>query len=648
MNILPTNLLRLVAAALLLTATFAGQAAATCLASVSPGSGCLDEVDPAVSSIGRIPLILIHGWNPESVPAPPLTDTWNNFISYYNGGAGATLKATYKLYRFSYVSNSVNLAELGRALRDVLDIASANDPQNFGNKRLAIIAHSMGGLIARYFMGLPQQQGPFAGQNGGERVLRFITLGTPHHGSPAANGPARDAKAGPEWTWALQQMDNYVAVSYDQVNRSDLTWDNYPGGFQLDYETYPNEQNLLLSAMNGDPIYDSKIIAYAGSIAPSENICFSSGLNCLYYWSSTVLIGAFDLPNDGIVPTSSAYFEGHNIVRQPLFSGYNHSQLATGKSATDTKVFDQIRSDLSIQTASHDFNGDGMSDIAWRQNGGATAAWLMNGAQVSQFGSLGTVPTNWQIVAQRDFNGDGKHDWLWRDGTSGTLAIWLLNGLQVLQTGSLGAVASTWTVAGTGDFNGDGKGDILWRDGNTGAVALWLLNGLQVSQSGSLGAVPSNWVIAGVGDFNGDGKADILWRDTSSGTVAIWLLNGLQVVQSGSLGAVPTSWVIAGTGDFNGDGKCDILWRDTNTGTVAIWLLNDLQVVQSGSLGAVPSAWTIAETGDFNGDGKSDLLWRSTSSGAAAIWFLNGLQVSSSASVGSVGLDWTIQGLNAD
>src|SRR5258708_6468908 len=45
----------------------------------------------------------------------------------------------------------------------------------------------------------------------------------------------------------------------------------------------------------------------------------------------------------------------------------------------------------------HDFNGDGRSDIVWRQSGGTAAAWLMNGAQVFQSGSLGAVPVGWQI-----------------------------------------------------------------------------------------------------------------------------------------------------------------------------------------------------------------------------------------------------------
>jgi glucose/arabinose dehydrogenase len=301
-----------------------------------------------------------------------------------------------------------------------------------------------------------------------------------------------------------------------------------------------------------------------------------------------------------------------------------------------------------VAVFSHDFDGDGRSDIAWRHSGGAAAVWLMNAATVQQSGGFGVIPTNWQIVGQRDFNGGGNSDWLWRDGSSGTVAIWQLNGVQLLQSGSIGAVATSWGIVGSGDFNGDGSADILWRNSDTGTVAIWLLNGFQVLQSGSLGAVGSNWSIAGTGDTDGDGKADILWRDGATGTVAIWLLNGLQVRQTGTLGAVTGNWSIVGTGDFNSDGKADILWRDGATGTVAIWLLNGLQVAQSGGIGSVPANWTIAKTGDFNGDGKSDLLWRETGNGTIALWLLDGLQILQSSTAGTVALDWTIQGVNAD
>ena len=307
---------------------------------------------------------------------------------------------------------------------------------------------------------------------------------------------------------------------------------------------------------------------------------------------------------------------------------------------------DALFRDLGWTTprSSHDFSGDGKSDIAWRQTGGATALWLMNGAAITP-ASIGTIATNWQIVGQRDFNGDGRHDLLWRDNLAGAMAIWFLNGGTVSSTAIVANVPPIWSVAGTGDFNGDGRGDLLWRD-TAGNTAIWLLNGAQVVQNAGIGAVPSPWIVAGVADFNGDGKADLLWRNTSTGANAIWFINGVAVASFAPIATVATTWSIVATGDFNGDGKADIVWRDT-TGNVAVWLMNGTAVLETGGLGLVPATWSIAETGDFNGDGKSDLLWRDTS-GNVAIWFLNGVTVSSTAPVATVGPDWAIQNVNVN
>jgi hypothetical protein len=239
----------------------------------------------------------------------------------------------------------------------------------------------------------------------------------------------------------------------------------------------------------------------------------------------------------------------------------------------------------------HDFNGNGKSDIAWRDtSGGDASVWLMNGAQVIQSAGVATVPTAWTIVGQRDFNGDGKADWLWRDG-SGNVAMWFLDGTQVMQSAGVATVPTAWTIVGTGDFNGDGKGDILWQNTSTGDVAIWLMNGAQVTQTAGVATVPTSWTIVGTGDFNGDGKSDILWRDTS-GNVAIWLMNGAQVTQFAGVATVPTAWTIVETGDFNGDGKSDILWHDTS-GDVAIWFMNGAQVTQFAGVATVPTVWSI-------------------------------------------------------
>ena len=118
----------------------------------------------------------------------------------------------------------------------------------------------------------------------------------------------------------------------------------------------------------------------------------------------------------------------------------------------------------TTQADTHDFNHDGMSDMLWRDSGGNTALWLMNGGAVSSVGVLGQVsPTTYSIIGQRDFNGDGNADILWRD-TSGNIAMWFMNGTQVASVAVVGNVPSNWTLYGTGDLNSDGRGDLLWRE----------------------------------------------------------------------------------------------------------------------------------------------------------------------------------------
>jgi FG-GAP-like repeat len=298
----------------------------------------------------------------------------------------------------------------------------------------------------------------------------------------------------------------------------------------------------------------------------------------------------------------------------------------------------------NLRTDTHDFNLDGISDIAWRDTGGDTAVWLMNGATVLSSGVIGAVPTAWSIVGQRDFDGDGMNDLLWRD-SSGNTAIWFMNGTSFASSADVGNIPTTWTVVGTGDFNGDGFGDILWQD-NGGDLAVWLMNGATVSSSGAIGNVPpATWSVGGIGDFNGDGDSDILWRDTS-GNTSIWFMNGMVVTSAVAVGNIPTTWSVVGTGDFNGDGMSDIVWRDTS-GNTAIWLMNGTTVSSSGSLGNIPTTWSIALTGDYNGDGHTDLLWRDTS-GNTSMWFMNGTTVSSAGNVGNISANWTVQSVNAE
>ena len=139
-----------------------------------------------------------------------------------------------------------------------------------------------------------------------------------------------------------------------------------------------------------------------------------------------------------------------------------------------------------------------------------------------------------------DFNGDGKTDILWRNKSTGQNVVWLMNGVTWSSSAALQVADTNWQIVGTGDFNGDGKTDILWRNKSTGQNVVWLMNGTTYSSYAELmQASDTNWQIVGTGDFNGDGKTDILWRNKSTGQNVVWLMNGVTWSSSAELYRLP-------------------------------------------------------------------------------------------------------------
>ncbi|MDD4964543.1 MAG: FG-GAP-like repeat-containing protein [Gallionella sp.] len=290
-----------------------------------------------------------------------------------------------------------------------------------------------------------------------------------------------------------------------------------------------------------------------------------------------------------------------------------------------------------------DFNGDGKSDMLWRNpSSGIDAIWIMNGTTLVSNTAITTVPAPWAVAGMGDFNGDGKSDIVWRNPVSGADALWLMNGTTLLSNTAISIVPVSVMIAGVGDFNGDGKSDILWRNPTTGTDAMWLMNGSTLLSNIAITTVPTPWFIAGTGDFNGDGKSDILWRNPTSGVNAIWIMNGATLVSNTAITIVPAPWVIAGTGDFNGDGKSDILWRNPVSGLNAIWLMNGATIASNTAISTVPASVMVAGVGDYNGDGKSDIVWRNPTTGTDAIWLMNGVTLLKNGAVGTVPLPWAL------
>ncbi len=104
-----------------------------------------------------------------------------------------------------------------------------------------------------------------------------------------------------------------------------------------------------------------------------------------------------------------------------------------------------------------DFNRDGNADILWRQSSGVLSIWQMNGSAVQSSASItyqGNViapDASWKVVEIGDFNGDGSSDILWRND-NGSMSEWIMNGSQIMQSltpssqGNPALPDSSWTV----------------------------------------------------------------------------------------------------------------------------------------------------------------------------------------------------------
>jgi predicted extracellular nuclease len=211
-------------------------------------------------------------------------------------------------------------------------------------------------------------------------------------------------------------------------------------------------------------------------------------------------------------------------------------------------IIRSVSSDWKI-AGTGDFNGDGKSDIIWRNtNSGLTYIYQMDGYGVASEGvvnnsAVNTLGSDWNIAGTGDFNGDGKSDILWRNANTGSAHVYLMNGLLIADQGEVRQVSNDWAIEGVDDFNNDGKSDILWRNVN-GSAYTYQMNGLQVASEGIVGAAGADWDIIGTGDYNGDAKADILWRNNNGLTLG-WAMDGLNQLAQGSLRQIDNSWQIA-------------------------------------------------------------------------------------------------------
>jgi hypothetical protein len=276
-----------------------------------------------------------------------------------------------------------------------------------------------------------------------------------------------------------------------------------------------------------------------------------------------------------------------------------------------------------------DMNGDGRSDILWRQfTTNQTAVWQMNGSAVTGY-TFGTGQAGYTIVGTGDFGGDGRIDILWDNG--GSLVLWTSTGTG-FTSANVASYGDGWTLAAVADANGDGRADIIWIQPQRGEMAFWYMNGATASSYGFQPAL-AGYTVIGAGDFNADGRFDLLWDN--GGTLNLWTSTGTGFT-SANVASYGDGWKPEAVADVNGDNRMDIIWRQLAQNQIAYWFMNGASVTGYGFRAGL-AGYNIIGTGDFNGDGRFDLLWDNT--GTMYVWLSTGTDFNSQL-VASYGDGW--------
>ncbi|MGD9976744.1 MAG: hypothetical protein AB7S54_02300 [Bacteroidales bacterium] len=230
-------------------------------------------------------IILVHGMDDDA-------DTWDDMIDYFKDH---DIAKNYNVWVFEY-KWWLHIDENGLKMYRMIGDKMWGDIHEYP----IIVAHSMGGLVSRSYISMDSDP---------RFHYRLITLGTPHLGS------------------GLASLINIFAWA-DVTGVQDLA----PGS------SFLKDLNSNDSEKKNHPTYwllNGKVGTYFYCYAHIGDVCVTPG----YKWHSpkppaNIKAGhaALSKPNDGMVPRSSARFEGDDDVhRVDDFEWVDHISLNKNK-----------------------------------------------------------------------------------------------------------------------------------------------------------------------------------------------------------------------------------------------------------------------------------------------------------------------------
>ena len=313
-----------------------------------------------------IPIILVHGNRSEAQPRA----IWGTFERYIdNNNSKFENFDVYIWYHETDKAIGFNgSAGNARDLSDFISHLIWMKPNYNSKTKFIFVAHSRGGLVCRSYMNYDYDDD---GKMEGEKILGLITLGTPHHGSPAAV---------PDWAAFDFNEKHFGPVIFNSMYGIDkvfdpfrlgdlnLAWDNMDqakpsGTMKIEYDAEisaggemhfsPRDMNKpsiaqfqdttrfykdqwdsenfkgkygTLFELNQKESYKHKIIAFAAydnnfadNLTIDDIVGGSFGLDHDTLEALTTILGTFDVDgvtregikfyaNDGMVPLQSALF----------------------------------------------------------------------------------------------------------------------------------------------------------------------------------------------------------------------------------------------------------------------------------------------------------------------------------------------------
>ncbi len=171
--------------------------------------------------------------------------------------------------------------------------------------------------------------------------------------------------------------------------------------------------------------------------------------------------------------------------------------------------------------------------------------------QVSSFGTAETFFTH-------DFNGDGRTDLAARRNDH-TVVLSLAQANRTFAAPVVIYTGAFLTDMVMGDANGDGRLDLVVSDTGTNSLVVLPSNGDATFGTPIVTALPMAPTEIGPGDFNGDGAIDVAMRSYSASLLLVFTNDGAGHFAEAWRTAIDTSTSGVVGGDIDGDGAADFL-----------------------------------------------------------------------------------------